>query len=550
MRVRNSWRAGMNRTCLTLYIFLILTFLPATGFLYAQEAEPEEPEIVLPRVILEIEDLSVEAISTGIPEDELIPQTLEVPLPEPEDLQIVEPSIMLSLPEAEGSTLLREEGSYLNFEGVLGVGSRNNFMGSFSLYQFERAPEGKLYFGHEVYDGLSGFEEGSGYFLRRDDFEGLVGFDVKKLGIDLEGSFYDHERGLQGLGEYYSKISRYGTALGGLQYPIGDRFSLGFDLGADVSTQLLTAAGSAAPDPDKVNEYLAYTELSGRYDFERGFVGLVPGFSYRDGGDADAYNLSRARVKGIFGVDLGEVTRLEGDASWFWSDASGSLFPFSLGISTYPTDLFSLNLSGGYKLEQYNLNTVFEGYPYADTPTELFDNYGWFVDASSHIHVARSWIINIGLSFMDSNAMLSTTATTDPVTGLFPISQNEATQLQAEAGLRWNPSMRFSAYVSWIYEILDRPQFYPEHSLNLELNWFGNSGKWGVDLTSIQEIGVNDFIQAPIVDLSAYYRVAEFIRLAGELNDIVNLAMEDPRYDWYPYVDVGFQVAFKVYINF
>ena len=423
-------------------------------------------------------------------------------------------------------------------------------MGRFSLYQFDTAPEGKLLFGHEVYDGLSGFDEGSGYSLRRDDFEGLVGFDIKKLGVDIEGSFYDHERGLQGLGEYYSKISRYGTALGGLQYPFGDRFTLGFDLGADVSTQLLTAAGSAAPDPVKVNEYLARTEITARYDFGRGYVGLVPGFSYRDGGSDDAYNLSRAHVRGKFGIDLGSVTRLEADAGWFWSDVSGNLFPFSISLSTYPTDLFSLNLSGGYKLEQYNLNTVLEGYPYADTPTELFDNYGWFVDASSHIHVARSWIVNVGLSFMDSNEMLTTTDTTDPVTGLFPISQEEAIQLEAEAGLRWNPSMRFSAYISWIYDMLDRPQFYPQHSLNLELNWFGNSGKWGVDLTSIQEIGVNDFVQAPVVDLSAYYRVAEFIRFAGELNDIVDLAMEDPRYDWYPYVDVGFQVAFKVYINF
>jgi len=540
----------MNRTVCTWCIFLLL-FLSCSTFLsFAQEAEPEEPEIVLPRVILEIEDLSVEAISAGIPEEELIPQTLEVPLPEPEDLQIVEPSIMLSFPDAEGSALMQEEGKYLNFEGVLGVGSRNNFMGSFSLYQFERAPEGKLLFGHEVYDGLSGFEEGSGYNLRRDDFEGMVGFDIKKLGVDIEGSFYDHERGLQGLGEYYSKISRYGTALGGLKYPFGDRFTLGFDLGADVSTQLLTAAGSTAPDPDKVNEYLAFTTLTGRYNFERGYVGLVPGFSYRDGGDSGAYSLTRSHVKGIFGVDLGNVTRLEGDAGWFWSDASGHLFPFSLAVSTYPTDLFSLNLSGGYKLDEYNLNTVFEGYPYADTPTELFDNYGWFFDVSSHIHVARSWIIYVGLSFMDSSGMLTTTDTTDPITGLFPIGQREASQLEAEAGLRWNPSMRFSAYVSWIYEILDRPQFYPAHSFNLELNWFGYSGKWGVDFTSIQEIGVNDFVQAPIVDLSAYYRVAEFIRLAGELNDIVNLAMDEPRYDWYPYVDVGFQVAFKVYINF
>jgi hypothetical protein len=156
---------------------------------------------------------------------------------------------------------------------------------------------------------------------------------------------------------------------------------------------------------------------------------------------------------------------------------------------------------------------------------------------------------------MDSSGMFTTADEFDTVTGLFgevdPFTgfQTEALQLKTEVGLRWNPSMHFSAYASWIFDVLDRPQFYPQHSLNLELNWFGGSGKYGVDLTSVQEIGVNPSVQAPIVDLSAYYRVAEFM-LAGELNDILYPALDGPRYDWDLYVDVGLQVAFKVYINF
>jgi len=66
----------------------------------------------------------------------------------------------------------------------------------------------------------------------------------------------------------------------------------------------------------------------------------------------------------------------------------------------------------------------------------------------------------------------------------------------------------------------------------------------------VQTIGMNDFVQAPIVDLSGYYRIADFIRLVGEANDILYPALNKPRYDWYPFVDVGLQFAFKVYINF
>jgi hypothetical protein len=539
----------MSRYALTLFTFVIAFLLLPLSLSHAQETEPEEPEIVLPRVILEIEDLSVETITTGIPEDELLPRELEVPLPEPEDLVIGEPSIMLSPPQAESPMLARDEGKYLNFEGVIGVGSRNHFVSGFSLYQFERKPEGKLVFEHEIFDGLSGFEEGAGYNLRRDSLEGQIGFDVKRLDVELRGSFNDDERGLQGLGSYYSKISRYGNAYGSLRYPFGERFSLGYNLGADVTSQLLTTSGSPAPAPDKTSEYLAYTSIDGRYRFNRGYLGLEPGVSYRDGTDS-SYRLTRTRIKGYFGVDLGEVTRLEGDVSWFWSESSAHLFPFSLTLSTYPTDLFSLNLSAGYRLLEYNLNYLFIYYPYAGSPFMLSDDYGWFLEVGSHIHVARAWILNAGLSYMDSSGMLTTSEITDPVTGLFPVTQTEAQRLTSEVGIRWNQSMRFSAYASWIYDILDRPRFFPQHSLNLELNWNGRSGLYGADLTSVQTIGVNDFIQAPIVDLSAYYRIADFIRIVGEANDILYPVLDEPRYDWYPFVDVGLQFAFKVYINF
>jgi hypothetical protein len=539
----------MNRIALNLFASAIVLLLLPLSVSLAQETEPEEPEIVLPRVILEIEDLSVETITAGIPEDELVPREFDVPLPEPEDLVIGEPSIMLSPPRAESPVLAREEGKYLNFEGVIGVGSRNNFMSGFSLYQFEREPEGKLVFAHEIYDGLSGFEEGAGYNLREDSLEGLIRFDVRKLDVELEGAFNDYERGLQGLGSYYSKISRHGNASGSLRYPFGERFSLGYSLGADLTSQLLTAAGSTAPDPDKTNEYLVYTSLDGRYRFNRGYVGLEPGASYRDGADG-AYQLTRTRIKGYFGVDLGEVTRLEGDVSWFWSESSGNLFPFTLTLATYPTDLFSLNLSAGYRLLEYNLNYLFSSYPYAESPVAIRDDYGWFFEAGSHIHVARAWVLNAGLSFMDASGMLTTTDVTDPLTGLFPVTQTEAQRLTSELGIRWNQSMRFSAYASWIYDILDRPRFFPQHSLNLELNWNGRSGRYGADLTSVQEIGVNDFVQAPIVDLSAYYRIADFIRIVGEANDILYPALNKSRFDWFPFVDVGLQFAFKVYINF
>jgi hypothetical protein len=552
MRGRNCWRNLMTKLLKKTWVCVFtLMFIMVFSIGFSQETEPEEPEIILPRVILEIEDLSVENISAGIPEGEyIIPGDFEVPLPEPEDLQIEEPLTMMALPQSDGAMFEREEGRYLNFEGILGVGTRNHFMSGFSLYQYERIPEGRLLFEHEITDGFSGEEEGTGFNIRDDRLSGLLRFNAGKLEIETEGSFSDQERGLQGTGDFYSKISRYGDGRVAVMIPIGDRFSLSWDASTAVTAQLLTTSGTPAITSDKTNEIIAGLTLEGRYAFDRGYFGIRPQYTYRDGGEDGSYDLNRVRVSGLFGLEIGRVTQLDAEASWFWSDAENHLFPFHLTLSTYPTDLFSLNLSGGYRVQEYNLSYLFQNYPLVEAPDTLTDNYGWFLDAGTHIHITRDWIVTGALSFMDNNGLFSPVETTDSVTGLFPIDQEDALSLTSEVGLRWNRSTQFSTFVSWIYELLERPQFFPEHSLNLEMSWLGEAGKYGGELTSVFHTGVNDFVQAPVINIQGFYRIVDFIRVGAELHDILYPVLDDPRYSWSPYVDVGLLFVFKTYITF
>ena len=86
----------------------LLIFLSSFS-LGAQDAEPEEPGIVLPPTLLEVEDLQVEEISAVIPEEEiqLLPE-IEIPLPQAEDILLPEERFDIPYPDQLDLSLASE----------------------------------------------------------------------------------------------------------------------------------------------------------------------------------------------------------------------------------------------------------------------------------------------------------------------------------------------------------------------------------------------------------------------------------------------------------
>ncbi|KPJ87001.1 MAG: hypothetical protein AMS17_09975, partial [Spirochaetes bacterium DG_61] len=124
--------------------FLIFFILIGSYFGLCQELEPEEPEIVLPSVILEIEDLSTELVTAALPEEEdlMIPEP-QFPLPTAGELEVGEPDIDFILPQTGAPMFQLKEGKYLTAEAVLGAGTVNQFYSRISLYFLGDKPEGK-----------------------------------------------------------------------------------------------------------------------------------------------------------------------------------------------------------------------------------------------------------------------------------------------------------------------------------------------------------------------------------------------------------------------
>jgi len=530
--------------------FFILPLLVLSGAYYgiSQDLEPEEPEIVLPSIILEIEDLSIESVTAALPEEEeLLPPELRFPLPEAGELEVAEPQMDFTIPETGAPVYQVKEGKYLTAEAVLGTGTSNQFYSRISLYFLGEKPEGKILYQHETVDGFSSKSPGSGYNMREDRVESFLNFNLWDIDLRTEGAFNDRERGLQGNGDFYSKINRFIDAGLEGEYRLNDRFILKGSFEASSANQLLT---KVIPGTEEVNEYYISTSFGGEFQFTRGLFGILPSFSYRSIPEYPGLSLGRSLVQGYFGVDLSEVYRLDGTLGWFWSKKSGHLVPFDLTLSALISDFLSLSIGGGYRIPEYNLADIFMEYPLGNIPSTLEDNHGWFFDVRTNWIPFQGWIIDAGLFYMNNSSMPNFLKTVNENTGLFPFYQVPAHRLSVDIGARWIISDSFSARAGLESEVLEKPEFYPEHRITLDMNMIEKQGKYGGGATLDFSTGVNDFIQAPLLDLSGFYRLGEFVRFVVEASDLLYPLLDGPRYYWYPYVDPGFTLSMKVHINF
>jgi hypothetical protein len=527
---------------------MLLFFFGIFSFGFAQEIEPEEPEIVLPSIILEIEDLSTEQVTAALPEEEelAIPEP-QFPLPAAGEIEVGEPEIDFLMPQMGTPAFKIKEGKYLTAEAVLGAGSVNEFYSRISLYFLGDKPEGKLLYEHETLDGFSSKPAGSGYNFREDRLESTLSFDLGRVTLSPEGTYAEQERGLQGQGSYFSKINRVLDVTLGTLLPLSDWFSLRGSLQTSSARQLLTAETLTAVE---AKEYYVSSSLVGEFSFRTFSFGIEPGFSYRSVPDSSDLTFSRGYVRSFLGIDISERYRLDGSLGWFWSEPTGHLVPFDLRLNAFLTDFFCLRLGAGYKVEQYNLKDVFTDFPLADLPDSLVDNHGWFFESGLNWIPLQGLILNSSVVFMDNQNLPDVGKTPDGTTGLFPFFQKKMNTLRLDLGARWNLSESFTTRTGVQTEILSRSQFQPKLKIYADANLMQKRGKYGAGASLNFLSGVNDSDQAPVVNMNGFFKLNDYIRFVTEIDDILYPLLDEPRYYWYPYVDPGFTLKAKVYINF
>ena len=537
----------MVRWIFTSCVVLLCFSACAVGAI-SQELEPEEPEIVLPSVVLEIEDLSIERVTKALPEEEeLLPSEPPLPLPEAEELEVREPQLDLTLPPTGPSVFEIEEGKYLSAEAILGTGTENEFYSKISLFFLGDRPEGKILFQHETIDGFSSKSPGMGYSTREDTLDGYVDFDLKKGEFSFEGSFSEFERGLQENGVYFSKINRFVDLGVSSTHRFKDWFSLKGSMSGSAANQVLT---DGPPPAERVTEYHILPSVAAEFGFQRWYFGIEPRASYRSVPDIPGLSAGRMQVRGYFGADVTDSLHLDGGAGWFWSEETADLFPFDLTLTAALGDFLSFRIGGGYRIIEYQLGDVFREYRLSDVPAALEDSHGWYGDARANWIPSQGWIVDAGALYFHHSSMPTFGTTIDATTGLFPFTQVEAQQLSVDAGIRWIISELFSARAGMEIEVGERPEFSPESRLTIDMDLMQPQGKYGAGASLDLITGVNDSNQLPVLDLNGFFRLNQYVRFMIETDDVLSVFLEDSRYSWEPYIDPGFLLKAKVHINF
>jgi hypothetical protein len=521
----------------------------------AQQTEPEEPEIVLPEVILRIEDFSVEDVEAVLPEDEqLLPRERQVPLPPAEELEVAEPASPLEIGEPAEAPEGRGE-SILSAQATLGAGSMNHVYSLISLNRLGLDPRFRLRFLNETLDGIAEQPAGSGFNFRQYSLDGEIRLPVGSWTLTGQGLLEERERGLQQLSAdgYASRIAHSTNGDLGLEMPFGERFTLTSGFAAGYTSSLLTGPVGGGSAPEETSELTLRPEVGGILRLGPAWLGFDGSYVYRELLAGSGGQVHRVGVSAVFGIEFLEVYRFEATAGWLYSSLSGHLAPFSLAFSGSPWPVFSFQLSGGYRVDEPSYAEVLAAFPFASLPATLADNHGWYVDGGINLGVGRNLGLNARVRADWNSALPLVSATALGTDGLFSLVQEEGVSLGTEVGLRWNPGPVFTLGTSLKSALLQRSVFDPVNRLAVEVEAGPASEAWGGSASL--EIGLGydpaapDISTMPLLDLGAFYRVNDAIVLRGSVDDILYPLIGGPRAVHPPFVTEGLRGSLFVEIN-
>ncbi|MGD0725251.1 MAG: hypothetical protein ABSB63_06775 [Spirochaetia bacterium] len=516
---------------------------------------PTEPEIIMPQVILQIEDLSVEKVEAQLPpEEDLLAPERKIPLLSEGDLPIGEPSIPAPGPEVEPA-VGKQGDRLLSADINLGAGSPNRIVGSISLKTLGQDPRFSLLFNHETLDGFAGNPSGAGFNLRNDVLDGALKFRLGGVDTELGGRFSDNETGLQGQSPLFT--ARLGRTLDGTAaFSAVPLDWLTLRAGASGDADWLTLQG--APPPGTPPQQLAGARVAPSVSAEARFgamkIGLETLYTFRVDPETDQApggSLHRFRATASFGADLSTAFTFDASAGWFVNSAGLSRFPFSATVTATPFEFVTFTVGGGYKVTPYDMHDVMSIHPLV-LPNSITDDSGWFGDASVQFTFARELSASMVATFMasdampvgDSNQYFGTTGN-----GLFPVTQKRGTHLSTKAGMRWGITQSFSLSGSWTHEFLDRLFFTPIDSLEAELVALEPSGRFGGTVSVAVAPTFTGVLQQPVLRVSTFAKVSDAVKLQLVGDDLLGLLPGDPRLDIAPYVAPGFRVTGSLSIS-
>ncbi len=501
----------MNRLLILCILFMLLIF-PAAG----QSVEPDEPDIVLPDVVLQLEGLPADASETVVPEDMILYEPeLSPVLPDAEELAVS--GEMLEVPLLDKDTPAESQANAFYAEGVFGLGLVSHLISDLTLYKLGLEPRFSLHMKHETLDGFNGNEAGTGYSSREDALDLEISYKDEKIGTDFSVNYLEKETGMQTQGSFYSRIQRF--------YMLDGRFvfykinNAEFSVGGNVGYLNTDMTGAAS---DLFWEFTAYPSFKIDVRGENSFFDSELFYQLRQIDDGTVSEDKHAvRLDLSAGYEFKNGMSLSGIVGARWVIGDTIWVPFRITFEGNITESSTFSVSGGLKDETPRYLDIYKYSPYLDSSSMPEREIDWFGKLSTAFRISNVIRAEISAQFDAADSMnVPDFSSQDPLTALYGMTVTDAIMLTAVIDTEWKLSRGFMFTIGWKSQVLpDINPYEAAHQLDFTLSLATPDDKLGLDTGLLWQI--TDAIQSPEISVDAYYEIADGIKFILEGQDIL-----------------------------
>ncbi len=511
-------------------------------------AAPQETDIVVPELLLEIEELELQQVTAVLPDEgELVLGRMSVLLPGADELSVDEGAFAVPTPGLARPT----DAPSVFSSGRLGAGTANHIVGELSLFRLGVSPRFRLRFSHEGIDGYQFREAGTGYFASNNAIDGWFSGGTERVGTDVEAAFSEEVHGLQGVSdEFYSVGLRRTDVVAALEFAPEPVIRLTGSVDAGMATRIQSVSGSG-PVP-REQEFTISPEAEARFGIRA--VDIVASTSYflrfMRSGELPVYQ----DVDFLAGVDveISSTLSTSARAGVLWEPGEDLRYPWSLRIEMLLVDSLEARLSGGYRIERLTLADIWSDVPQAgvgpSNRSGLAPDGQWFAGIGTRWSGPTGLAFASGVDFIAHDGVVDLEAY-DPETSRFPYVQRSMLSLVANSRVSWRPGPRVLAEAGWTGRFLDTTYATPTGAAGGAVRVSDARQR----LTAGAELQIDFFpdVTMPNLGVSGSFAPSDEIEFSLEFSDVLAPLLGEvgrptigPRVDpGFPFIQPGFRAS-------
>ncbi|MBI9104663.1 MAG: hypothetical protein JEY99_19770 [Spirochaetales bacterium] len=530
----------------------------------SDEFAPEEMELVIPTILLEVEEEKLALIEAPLPGDEeRTLATLILPLPDAPELKVsplevdtpgfIDLSSIISSPAVSEDE--EQEGKDFYSTGLIGGGSGSRILGDITLYKLGKSPRFQIQFFHGGVGAFVGHDAGEGFSINHEKLSGSIELENETNFSETDIKYDELSLGLQGNPDYSSMTLREFFFDTQFKSYLWDSFGLKGGILFDSVDQWLSGA-----TPPRFSGMTLAPEAAVFY--ENDIVDLELEASYK-WDSIGITNNSSSHLHGISGhlkaeMELSGGIDIIGDAGIFWEPGALPLYPLLLTLQGEPSGTLFFYSSLEMVAEQPSMVKLWRLYPWLKPETltggalDISPLTGWRGVVHGRFIPFSFVTLNGEVSYKYyDNGFIPLVTDGD---GLSPLSRGEINALFSEVSLDFILPYSLGVSAGWRGQLIfDGDPFEPTHRINGELSWlpgemYGASLSGKLDIYGMkQPVFTTQWV--PEVGFSGYISITNGIQLMVEGEDLLSPLLGSGRLVWDNYEDTGFALTFKLGIS-